>query len=148
MGGARPSGGPRREGGVGVVEVVRRGRRSRVAGGRGFPVQCLFDEPEIAAVRAAAAGEGVAVGAWCSSVALRAAGERVDPLDADWRLVMRELMALRRQARTIGGLLNQLAAAWNSTGQLDAQAGRVLGMVDRVVADVDVVTARARERLR
>jgi hypothetical protein len=62
--------------------------------------------------------------------------------------VMRELMALRRQARIIGGLLNQLAAAWNSTGELGGQAGRVLGMVERVVADVDVVTGRARERLR
>jgi hypothetical protein len=58
------------------------------------------------------------------------------------------LPALRRQARTIGGLLNQLSAAWNSTGELGGQAGRVLGMVDRVVTDVDVVTARARERLR
>lgn len=131
-----------------MVEVVRRGRRSRVAGGRRHPVQCLFDEGEIAAVRSAAAGEAVAVGAWCASVALRAAREGVDPLDADWRLVMRELMALRRQARTIGGLLDQLAAAWNSTGELGPQADRVLGMVDRVVADVDVVTARARERLR
>lgn len=127
---------------------MRAGRRSRVAGGRRHPVQCLFDESEIAAVRAAAAGEGVAVGAWCASVSLRAAREQVDPLDADWRVVMRELMALRRQARTIGGLLNQLAAAWNATSELGGQAGRVLGMVERVVADVDVVTARARARLR
>jgi hypothetical protein len=111
-------------------------------------VQCLFDAGEITAVRAAAAGEGVAVGAWCSSVVLRAAREERNPLDADWRAVMGELMALRRQARTIGGLLNQLAAAWNSTGELSPQASRVLGMVERVVADVDVVTARARARLR
>jgi hypothetical protein len=62
--------------------------------------------------------------------------------------VMGELMALRRQARNIGGLLNQLAAAWNSSSELGPQAGRVLGMVDRVVADVDVLTARARRRLR
>jgi hypothetical protein len=99
-------------------------------------------------IRAAAVGEGISVGAWCSSVSLRAAREQVEPLDADWRLVMRELMALRRQARTIGGLLNQVAAAWNSTGVLAPQAGRVLGMVERVVTDVDVVTARARARLR
>jgi hypothetical protein len=111
-------------------------------------VQCLFDAGEFAAVRAAAAAEGVAVGAWCSSVVLRSAREQVEPLEGDWRLVMRELMALRRQARIIGGLLNQLAAAWNSTGELGGQAGRVLGMVERVVADVDVVTGRARERLR
>ena len=70
------------------------------------------------------------------------------PLDADWRLVMRELMALRRQARTIGGLLNQVATGWNATGELTPQAGRVLGMVERIVTDVDVVTARARARLR
>ncbi len=130
-----------------MVEV-RAGRRSRVAGGRAHPVQCLFDAGEFAAVRAAAAADGVAVGAWCSSVALRATRERVEPLEGDWRLVMRELMALRRQARTIGGLLNQLAAAWNATSELGVQAGRVLGMVERVVADVDVVTGRARERLR
>jgi hypothetical protein len=108
----------------------------------------LFDAGEFAAVRAAAAAEGVAVGAWCSSVALRASREKPDPLPGDWRVVMRELMALRRQARTIGGLLNQLAAAWNATSELGGQAGRVLGMVERVVADVDVVTARARARLR
>jgi hypothetical protein len=56
-------------------------------------------------------------------------------------------MALRRQARNIGGLLNQLAAAWNSSSELGGQAERVLGMVERVVADVDVMTARARRRL-
>jgi hypothetical protein len=131
-----------------VLVEVRAGRRSRVAGGRRHPVQCLFDAGEFAAVRSAAAAEGVSVGAWCSSVVLRAAREQVEPLDGDWRLVMRELMALRRQARIIGGLLNQLAAAWNATGELGGQAGRVLGMVERVVADVDVVTGRARERLR
>jgi hypothetical protein len=130
------------------VAEVRQGRRSRVAGGRRHPVQCLFDEGEITVVRAAAAGEGVSVGAWCSRVVGRAAREGVEPLDGDWRVVMRELMALRRQARTIGGLLNQLAAAWNATGVLGGQAGRVLGMVERVVGDVDVVTARARARLR
>jgi hypothetical protein len=127
---------------------AHQGRRSRVAGGRKFPVQCLFDDAEIATIREAAVGEGVSVGAWCSSVSLRAAREQAQPLDADWRLVMRELMALRRQARTIGGLLNQVAAAWNSTGELAPQAGRVLGMVERIVTDVDVVTARARARLR
>ncbi|MGH3673236.1 MAG: hypothetical protein ACRDSH_21855, partial [Pseudonocardiaceae bacterium] len=72
---------------------MRRGRRSRVVGGRKFPVQCLFDEFEIAAVRAAAAGEGLSAGAWVSSVGVRAAREELDPLDADWRLVMGELMA-------------------------------------------------------
>jgi hypothetical protein len=139
----------RGEGGVAVAGVkTHQGRRSRVAGGRRFPVQCLFDDAEIATIREAAVGEGVSVGAWCSSVSLRAAREQVQPLDADWRLVMRELMALRRQARTIGGLLNQVAAASNATGELAAQAGRVLGMVERIVADVDVVTARARARLR
>lgn len=130
-----------------MVEA-HRGRRSRVAGGRKFPVQCLFDEQEIAAIRGAAVRDGVSVGAWCSSVALRAAREELDPLDADWRAVMGELMALRRQARNMGGLLNQLAAAWNATGELGPQAGRVLGMVDRVVADVDALTSQARRRLR
>ncbi len=124
------------------------GRRSRVAGGRKFPVQCLFDESEVAAIRAAAATAGVSVGGWCASVACRVAREEMNPLEGDWRVVMGELMALRRQARSIGGLLNQLAAAWNATGELEAQAGRVVGMVERVVADVDVLTARARARLR
>ena len=133
---------------AGVEAQARQGRRSRVAGGRNFPVQCLFDDAEIATIREAAVGDGVSVGAWCSSVSLRAAREQVQPLDADWRAVMRELMALRRQARTIGGLLNQVAAAWNATGELAPQAGRVLGMVERIVTDVDVVTTRARARLR
>lgn len=148
---ASPLKGGRRAGGWPVAEVeaqAHQGRRSRVAGGRKFPVQCLFDDAEIATIREAAAGEGTSVGAWCSSVSLRAAREQVQPLDADWRLVMRELMALRRQARTIGGLLNQVAAGWNATGELAPQAGRVLGMVERIVADVDVVTTRARARLR
>ena len=149
IGGASLLTGGRREGGVAVAGVeAHQGRRARVAGGRKFPVQCLFDDAEIATIREAAVGEGVSVGAWCSSVSLRAAREQVQPLDADWRLVMRELMALRRQARTIGGLLNQVAVAWNSTGELVPQAGRVLGMVERIVTDVDVVTARARARLR
>lgn len=111
-------------------------------------MKCWFDEPEIAAIRAAAARESSAAGAWLSSVAVRAAREELDPLDADWRAVMGELMALRRQARNIGGLLNQLAAAWNATGELGPQAGRVLGLVDRVVADVDALTSQARRRLR
>jgi hypothetical protein len=127
---------------------ARQGRRSRVAGARTFSVKCWFDEPEIAAIRAAAEREGAAAGSWLSSVGVRAAREECNPLDADWREVMGELMALRRQARTIGGLLNQVAAAWNATGELAPQAGRVLGMVKRIVTDVDVVTARARARLR
>jgi hypothetical protein len=131
-----------------VVVEVRRGRRSRVAGGRKFSVLCWFDESEIAAVRAAAVREGLASGAWLASVAGQAARAELDPVDGDWRVVLGELMAVRRQARIIGGLLNQLAAAWHSTGELGLQAGRVLGMVERVVADVDVVTARARGRLR
>ena len=131
-----------------MVVSARAGRRSRVAGGRRHPVQCLFDEPEIAVVREAAERDGVSVGGWCSSVAVRAAREQRYPLDADWRAVMGELMALRRQARNIGVNLNQLAAAWNSTSELGPQAERVLGMVERVVADVDVVTTRARQRLR
>lgn len=131
-----------------MVGEARAGRRSRVAGGRRHPVQCLFDETEITAVREAAQRDGVSVGGWCSSVAVRAAREQRYPLDADWRAVMGELMALRRQARNIGGLLNQLTAAWNSTNKLGEQAEKVLGMVERVVADVDVVTTRARQRLR
>jgi len=133
-----PSG---REGEWSVVEArqAHQGRRSRVAGARTFSVKCWFDEPEIAAIRTAAEREGAAAGSWLSSVGVRAAREELDPLDADWREVMGELMALRRQARTIGGLL---------TGELAPQAGRVLGMVERIVTDVDVVTARARARLR
>ena len=133
---------------AGTDEQARQGRRSRVAGARTFSVKCWFDEPEIAAIRTAAEREGAAAGSWLSSVGVRAAREELNPLDADWREVMGELMALRRQARTIGGLLNQVAAAWNSTGELAPQAGRVLGMVERIVTDVDVVTARARARLR
>jgi hypothetical protein len=133
---------------AGVDAQARHGRRSRVAGARTFSVKCWFDEPEIAAIRTAAEREGAAAGSWLSSVGVRAAREELDPLDADWRAVMGELMALRRQARTIGGLLNQVAAAWNATGELAPQAGRVLGMVERIVTDVDVVTARARARLR
>jgi hypothetical protein len=133
---------------AGVDAQTRRGRRSRVAGARTFSVKCWFNEPEIAAIRTAAEREGAAAGSWLSSVGVRAAREELNPLDADWRAVMGELMALRRQARTIGGLLNQVAAAWNSTGELAPQAGRVLGMVERIVTDVDVVTARARARLR
>ncbi|HEY3895091.1 MAG TPA: hypothetical protein VGL88_06955 [Pseudonocardiaceae bacterium] len=129
-----------------MVEVGRR-RRSRVEGGRKVSVKCWFDEGEFAAIAAAAAREGRAAGGWLAAVAVRAAREEINPLDADWRAVMGELMALRRQARNIGGLLNQLAAAWNSTSELGGQAERVLGMVERVVADVDVVTARARRRL-
>jgi hypothetical protein len=130
------------------VQAAHQGRRSRVAGARTFSVKCWFDEPEIAAIRAAAEREGAAAGSWLSSVGVRAAREELNPLDADWREVMGELMALRRQARAIGGLLNQVAAAWNATGELAPQAGRVLGMVERIVTDVDVVTARARARLR
>jgi hypothetical protein len=145
----QPPCGSGREGGVPVAGVeARQGRRSRVAGARTFSVKCWFDEPEIAAIRTAAEREGAAAGSWLSSVGVRAAREELNPLDADWREVMGELIALRRQARTIGGLLNQVAAAWNATGELAPQAGRVLGMVERIVTDVDVVTARARARLR
>jgi hypothetical protein len=80
------------------AQAAHQGRRSRVAGGRKFPVQCLFDDAEIATIREAAVGEGTSVGAWCSSVALRAAREQAEPLDADWRLVMRELMASTSRA--------------------------------------------------
>jgi hypothetical protein len=133
-------------------------RRSPAPGGRPHSVMVALSEMEMALVKSASVREGMAAGAWLGKVGVRAAEAVPGPASA-WGPVMQELMNLRaelmenrRVLRNVGGNLNDVARAANSTGESHESASRVLALVARVVArveetvgGVDELTVRARQ---
>lgn len=66
----------------------------------------------------------------------------------DLRELQRELFAARRAINMFGSNVNQIAAAWNSTGELPEWAGEAVRMCVQAVDRLDQVTARIHRRLR
>lgn len=98
-----------------------RGRRSRVAGG--FPFQCrvALTERDGARLTGLAERENLSVGAFASQLVERHLAGSDDPLPVSARdlaaalnAASNELRALLREARTEGGLLNQIARHLNT----------------------------------
>lgn len=138
-------------------------RRSRAVGGRPHQLTVTFSDAELAAVTEAAAGAGLAPGAWLGEAGVRAAREAVDgaELPSEWRSALGELMSARaelaenrRLLRNVGGLLNQVAAHVNSTSELHPATAKTLELVAAAVAKAEdglghaaAVTAAARTGL-
>jgi hypothetical protein len=145
-----------REGGPGAGRklLVRRRRRARSVGEKRtiqLPV-VMLNQSEMDAIREAAAGAEMAVGAWAGEVLTSAAAQQVtgEPssvrsnregeLSAAGRFVLGEL--IKTQAR-VGNNVNQIARSWNSgevatPTQADAQAEflkRQLSDLIRVTSD-------------
>jgi hypothetical protein len=110
----------------------------------------MFSAEELAAVRAAAAREGMAPRAWVGEVVcevaeglLRPGPEAVDRATLRQLLVLlEELGEVRRVLRNVGGNLNDVARAANSTGEVAAETVVVEQLVARVVGSVDEVVGR------
>lgn len=126
-------------------------RRPRAEGGRPHSIRVSLSDEELAAVRVAAARDGLAEASWLGDAGVRAARTPVVPA-AGWGEVMQqlfmlraELMEHRRVLRNVGGNLNDVARHANSTGELHVSTTRVQALVGRVVAAVEVVVGQVGE---
>jgi hypothetical protein len=95
-------------------EVVR--RRSRQTVPRPRTVQFSLTEAEFDEVNGAAAGAGLARGAFAAEVTLAAARGIQDQAGSPLREALRELMAAAGLVRRIGTNLNQAVARLNAMG--------------------------------
>lgn len=125
-----------------------RTRRARAVGGRPHHVTVWLSDDEFAAVSGGAERSGMAAGAWLGQVGVAAAevgpAPRVGSASLRAQAVVAELVELqnqlreaRRVLRNVGGNLNDVARAANSTGELAAETGDVERLVARVVESVE-----------
>ncbi|MCE0540405.1 MobC family plasmid mobilization relaxosome protein [Kineosporia rhizophila] len=110
-------------------------------------------EQEHTQISARAAATGLSIPAWLVAAGLANlspntgehthGGISVSTMSAPERHALTaEFVAAHRLLRGAATNLNQLAAAWNSTGELAPQAAAVLDQVDRVTARLDELTQR------
>ncbi len=116
-------------------------------------VRVTLSDAEYAPMHAAAVRAGVSDAAWLAGagVAMSAHPGLSGP-PREWGEAMQQLMALsaelvddRRVLRNIGGNANDVARAANS-GELRAEAGQVLDMVQRAVARIDATLVSIEEQ--
>ena len=98
-----------------------RGRRTRVAGGFPFRCRVALTERDGAQLTELAAGKNLSVGAYASQLLERHLADSGNPLPTSAHTVVvalnavsNELRAVLREARTEGGLLNQIARHLNT----------------------------------
>lgn len=123
--------------------TTKRRRRSPARGGR--PVSCMvaLSEEEAALLHAAAAREGMSLGAWIGDAAVRVAQQDVKPQTSVGQymqglMVLRnELGEARRVLRITGGNLNDVARHANTTGEIHGATMRVLGRVEEAVIHLE-----------
>lgn len=102
-----------------------------------------LSEEEAALLHAAAAREGMSLGAWIGDAAVRVAQQAVKPQSSAGEhmqglMVLRgELADARRILRIAGGNLNDVARHANSTGEIHAATTRVLGRVNAAVTHLE-----------
>jgi hypothetical protein len=125
-----------------------RTRRARAVGGRPHHITVWLSDEELAAIADGAERSGMAAGAWLGQVGVAAAevgpAPRVGSPAARAQVVVAELVGLqnqlretRRVLRNVGGNLNDVARAANSTGQLVGETDTVARLVARVVESVE-----------
>lgn len=132
-----------------------RGRRSRVAGGFPFRCRLALSERDGARLTGLAARENLAVGAFASQLVERHLAGTGDPLPASARdlvtalnAVSNELRAVLREARTEGGLLNQIARHLNTHHPTAHDVPDVLaGMLGRTLVRHQATTTATDELL-
>lgn len=112
-------------------------------GGRPHVFSVSLSDAELEAVRLAAAGVGMAPGAWLSDTGVRAARGELGSGGVIDRRAGLELLELRAamedgtaQLRRAGVNLNQLTARLNATDVIGEEASTVLVRVDRAVAEI------------
>lgn len=134
---------------------VSRGYREQVTGGQGkrrARTSVLYTDKEWAVITVVAAREGMKSGAWVAQVAhdvaLRAQGDTRPERELVASLIA-ELQEHRRVLTNIGGNLNDVAKAANSTGDIGTAevAAAVLRLVRNVVRKSDETVAQIRAEL-
>ena len=126
-------------------KVVR--RRSRQAAPRPKTVQFSLTQEEFDHVSRAAAGAGMARGAFAAEVTLAAAGGTRARTAPPLREVMDELMAASGLVRRIGTNLNQAVAKLNATGQPSADLLPAAEFCVRVIRRLDEAAAQVRRSI-
>lgn len=120
--------------------AAARGNRGHSTTPRNRPVQCLFNDDEMALVDAAAGQRRLRPGAWVAQIAVdearREAGESKGDRDALVAL-RQELAGIRRLLGNIGGNLNDVARHANTTGELSVATSSVLEEVRRQARSLD-----------
>ena len=131
-------------------------------GGRPFRCEFTLSLEDGAALVAAAAVAELADGAYAAEVIHQHLAQRAALVPADWQQVMGELIGhraelagLRADVHAVGRLINQIAAHANTTqatpaavvlARMDARLAVVAGRVAQHLAELDEMTAKARER--
>ncbi|MDI3402594.1 plasmid mobilization relaxosome protein MobC [Streptomyces sp. B-S-A6] len=107
-----------------------------------------YNDDEFALVRQAASLSGMALGGYVAECSL-AAARSDDPTAAvaDYRAMVKTLMAANGQLGKIGSNLNQLTRHLNQDGAWphDATVHRLLGRVEASIADLDTAIAQVTE---
>lgn len=111
-----------------------------------------YSDSELREIQAAAAWSGLTPAGFCAEAALAAArgAAAAGPGSANETLrgLLRQLFAARTAVNRFGTNLNQVAAAYNSTGDLPVHADTAIALCGRAVGRVDEVVALIRAALR
>lgn len=120
-------------------------RRSRNATPRPHRIKFFVDDQEQATITAAAHRAGMSVGTYTATAVLAHATTGTRPTLAERAEFLSRFVGAtaardeaRRVLRTVGGLLNQVAATGNATGALPPWTGHVLERVAHAVRRVKV----------
>lgn len=128
-----------------------RDRRRRSAG-RPNRLTPRFTDDELSEIAAAAAREGRTITGFCADAALAAARGATTGGPGSEREALRqlqlEMFAARTAVNKYGTNVNQVAAAFNATGELPEYAAAAILLCRRAVERLDAVTASVRRRLR
>jgi hypothetical protein len=124
-------------------------RRLREARLRAHRVHPRYSDTEFALLEGAAKASRMKIGGYVAEASL-AAARAEDPTAgvADYRALIKSLMAANRQLAGVGNNLNQLTWHLNKDGPwpADETVGRLLNRVEAAIAEVDVAIARVTER--
>ena len=132
--------------------VAARRRGPRHPGQRQARVNLRVSEDDARALEAAARLTGLTVSGYVAAAALAAAAgqpaprPRVGAREVVTREALLAVNQARAQLRHVGGNLNQLAKAANTTGELPPNLSQVLEEVHAAVAEVDAATVRLTRR--
>lgn len=111
-----------------------------------------FSDSELQEIKTAAAWSGLTPAGFCAEAALAAArggaatgpGSRHETL----RELLRQLFASRTAVNRFGTNVNQVAAAYNSTGEMPSHADAAIALCGRAVDRLDEIAALIRAALR
>ncbi|MFD6756132.1 MULTISPECIES: plasmid mobilization protein [Micromonospora] len=117
--------------------------------GRPHAILIRLSDDEKRLLEVAAESAGLTPTGYAAKMAVEAAtGQESNAASGDLRELQRELFAARRAVNMFGSNVNQVAAAWHSTGELPEWAAEAVRLCARAVDRLDQLTARIHRRLR